>query len=310
MRPVIGGVIPILPTPFTTQGEVDEAGFRRVIDAAIAAGVAGVTMFGLASEYYKLADAERDRLTKVLVEHTAKRCPTIISITPHATQLAVSEAEHAANYGADALMLMPPFFLGTPIPDIMSHIRAVASAVRIPVIIQYAPLQTGRVIDAASFAALCRELPNISHVKVDLVPSGPTVSSLTANAVKSLVGYMGLHLPEDAARGTGGVMPTVSVAVGMVKLWNTLAQDTAAARQLHAEILPFMNFVMQSVEFLIACEKHLLVEAGLLQSAFSRAPAYTLDATQRAELAWHTQRIRHWLIPRESSRLTVIQEDD
>jgi dihydrodipicolinate synthase/N-acetylneuraminate lyase len=296
MQPAIGGVIPILPTPFTVNGEVDETSFRRVIDAAVAEGVAGVTMFGLASEYYKLADAERDRLAKVLVEHTAKRCPAIVSIVPHATQLAVAEAERAASHGADALMVMPPFFLGTPVADIMSHIRAVASAVRIPIIIQYAPLQTGRIIDAASFATLCCELPNISHVKVDLVPSGPTVSALTANGVNSLVGYMGLHLPEDTARGAGGVMPTVSITPGMVKLWSTLAQDGETARRIHAEILPFLNFAMQSVEFLIACEKQLLLEAGVLQSTFSRAPAYTLDATQRTELAWHTQQIRQWLI--------------
>ena len=52
MKVSLGGVIPILPTPFTAQGAIDEEGFARVADAAIGAGVDGVAMFGLASEYY------------------------------------------------------------------------------------------------------------------------------------------------------------------------------------------------------------------------------------------------------------------
>lgn len=296
MQPALRGVIPILPTPFTMRGEIDEAGFQRVIDAAISAGVDGVAMFGLASEYYKLADTEREHLTTLLIEFVAKRCPAIVSIVSHATELAVEEAKRAARQGADALMLMPPFFLATPVPDILDHIRRVMESVEIPVIVQYAPLQTGRVIDASAFATLARQFSNFSHVKVDLVPSGPTIAALTANGVKSLVGYMGLHFPEDMSRGAEGVMPTVSIVPGMQRIRQLLETDAEDARRIHGEILPFLNFTMQSVEFLIACEKQLLVEAGLLESAFSRAPAYRLDATQRAELAWHRQRIRHWLI--------------
>ena len=296
MQPALRGVIPILPTPFTARGEIDEAGFRRVIDAAISAGVDGVAMFGLASEYYKLADAEREQLTRLLIECVAKRCPAIVSIVSHATELAVEEAKRAARQGADALMLMPPFFLAPPLADILDHICRVIESVEIPVIVQYAPLQTGRVIEASAFAAVARQLSNFSHVKVDLVPSGPTVAALTANGVKSLVGYMGLHFPEDMSRGAEGVMPTVSIVPGMLKIRQLLEADAENARRIHCEILPFLNFTMQSVEFLIACEKQLLVEAGLLESTFSRAPAYRLDATQRAELAWHRQRIRRWLI--------------
>jgi dihydrodipicolinate synthase/N-acetylneuraminate lyase len=291
MKVSLGGVIPILPTPFTAQGAIDEEGFARVADAAIGAGVDGVAMFGLASEYYKLADVERDLLAKLLVKRVARRCQVILSVTQHSTRLAVAEARRAAEYGADALMLMPPFFLGTPLSDIIAHIHAVASAVSIPIVIQYAPLQTGRVIDAPTFASICRDLPNIKRVKVDLVPSGPTVSALTTNRVSSLVGYMGLHLPEDFTRGADGVMPTVSIAPAMVKIWQLLDTQHEEAKELHAHILPFLNFVMQSVEFLIACEKELLVEAGILGCAVCREPAYKLDATQRSELQWHKRRL-------------------
>lgn len=289
-------MIPILPAPFTSRGSIDHEGFARVVDASIASGANAVALFGLVSEFYKLSESERDDLTKLLVRSVGHRCPVIISVVHHSTQLAISEALRAEQDGADALMLLPPFFLGPSVAEIARHIRAVVSSVSIPVIVQYAPLQTGRLIEVPVFSALCSEHPNISHIKVDMVPSGPTISELKEQRVGSLAGYMGLHLPEDYQRGASGVMPTVSVVPAMVKIWQSLSSDMEFARQLHAHILPFLNFVMQSVEFLIACEKQLLADSGLLQSAFCRAPAYTLDATQRAELIRHRKRLDSLMI--------------
>jgi dihydrodipicolinate synthase/N-acetylneuraminate lyase len=291
MSLTIGGIIPILPTPFTAAGAVDDEGFANVIEAAIASGVNGVAMFGLASEYYKLTDAERFHLVEVLVQKVAKRCPIVVSIVPHATQLAVVEAVRAVEAGADVIMVMPPFFLAPQADAIVRHIHDIAAAVPVPVMVQYAPLQTGRTIEMQAFAQLRSKLPNISHIKVDLVPSGPTISSLRAHSIESLVGYMGLHLPEDFRRGVGGVMPTVSVCPVFVRIWQLLAHDEQQARDLHREVLPILNFMMQSIEFLIACEKELLLQRGILRSAYCREPAYCLDSTQRSELSAHAIRL-------------------
>lgn len=291
----IGGVIPILPTPFTPKGVIDEEGFANVIEAAIASKVSAVAMFGLASEYYKLSDSERAHLVDVLVRQVAKRCPVIISVVAHATELAVEEAVRAVEAGADALMILPPFFLGPQTDAIIQHIHDVASAVSVPVIVQYAPIQTGRVIEAQVFAKLRRQLPNISHIKVDLVPSGTMISSLRRCGVNSLVGYMGLHLPEDFLLGVSGVMPTVSVSAAFVAIWRLLAQDEQQARSLHRELAPLLNFMMQSVEFLIACEKELLLRRGVIRSAFCRQPAYRLDRTQRRELGARALHADSWL---------------
>jgi 4-hydroxy-tetrahydrodipicolinate synthase len=286
----VGGVLPILPTPFTAEGAIDDDGFAKVIEAAIASGVQGVSMFGLASEYYKLSDAERANLTTMLVRQVGKRCPVVISIVSHATKLAVAEAIQAVEAGADALMIFPPFFLGPSSHAIIKHIREIAAAVPVPVIVQYAPLQTGRPIEVRTFAELHTELPNISHVKVDLVPSGPLISALCSYGVGTLAGYMGLHLPEDVSRGLGGVMPTVSVSARFVRIWQLMAQDEQQARSLHCEMLPLLNLMMQSIECLIACEKELLVRCGIIRSAHCREPAYHLDSIQKCELDGHAAR--------------------
>lgn len=291
----LGGVIPILPTPFTAAGAIDDEDFANVIEAAIAGGVSSVAMFGLASEYYKLTDAERFHLVEVLVRKVAKRCPVVISIVPHATPVAVAEAVRAVEAGADAIMVLPPFFLAPQTDAIVRHIHDIAAAVPVPVIVQYAPLQTGRIIEMQVFSQLRSKLPNISHIKVDLVPSGPAISSLRAHSMESLVGYMGLQLPEDFRRGVGGVMPTVSICAAFVKIWQLLSHDEQQARSLHRELLPLLNFMMQSIEFLIACEKELLAHCGILRFPHCREPAYHLDPTQRAELSAHANYLASWL---------------
>jgi dihydrodipicolinate synthase/N-acetylneuraminate lyase len=278
------GIIPILPTPFTPTGAVDDEGFTRVIDTTIADGVDGICMFGLASEYYKLSDAERTQLVQLLVRHANERCPVIVSIVPHSTHLAVAEAVRAVEAGVDALLVLPPFFLAPSLDSIAQHIEAIASAVPVPVIVQYAPLQTGRTIDAQVFAQMHRRQENISHVKVDMVPSGPMISTLRLQGLQSLVGYMGLHLPEDFSRGVGGVMPTVSVCPLFVKLWRLLSEDPKEARLLHQQILPLLNFMMQSIEFLLASEKELLIRRGILSSSYRREPTIFLDSSQLEEL--------------------------
>lgn len=283
----IQGVIPILPTPFTEQGEVDEVSFRHVIDAAIADGVQGLAMFGLASEFLKLSDAEKVRLTKILIEHTAKRVPVIISITHYSLDIARCEAAEAMRLGADALMVIPPFLMAPQAAAVLNHIATLAADTRAPIIVQYAPIQTGASLTAESFAALHAKYSNISHIKVDLVPSGPMLhqlQSLTNGGLKSIVGYMGLHLPEDVKSGAVGVMPTVSVSRIFVQLFQLLQTEPEEGRRLHVRLLPLLNFMMQSVEMLVAIEKTILKRAGLLTSAYCRSPRWTLDASHLEEL--------------------------
>lgn len=294
----LGGIIPILATPFTESGEVDLESFRRQVEASIQDGVHALAMFGLGSEYYKLADAERSSLTELLVRQANGRVPVIISITHHAREVAVRQARAAVAAGANALMIMPPFFLGPGAAAIMGHIEAIASAVPVPVIVQYAPLQTGRSISPETFAELHRTHPNVTHVKVDTVPSGSTITALcqaSGGSLKSIVGYMGLHLPEDAVRGVAGCAPTVSLGRAFVHLWSLLGQGGDEGWDFHRRMLPLLNFMMQSVEMLIACEKLLLVRRDMISSTCCREPAFRLDNFQLAELDRYVKDLADWL---------------
>jgi 4-hydroxy-tetrahydrodipicolinate synthase len=275
---MIGGIIPVLPTPFTPQGEVDELSYSRVIDAAIEAGADALAMFGLASEYYKICDEERSRLTHVLIQHTARRVPVVISITAHATELAIRQAKAAALEGADALMLLPPYFLQPSVEAILEHIDAILDATPLPVILQYAPAQTAMPLD------VLMKTPT-SIIKVDAAPSSPVVKELAGRmGMRVLTGYMGLDLPDAHAAGCAGCMPTVSLVHAFANLWSLLTTDPERGRALHQRLLPLLQYVMQSVEFLISCEKHLLRAKALIRFSNTRRPAYRLTAEDLCEL--------------------------
>lgn len=296
MDRVIQGVIPILPTPFLDDGEIDMSSFRRAIDAAIRYKANGVAMFGMASEYYKLSDAERAECTTALIHQVARRIPVIISIVAHSTELAVKVAKFAEREGADALMVLPPFFLTPNADSVRRHILEVASAVSLPIVIQSAPAQTGSSIAAESFAQLRQEAHNIACIKVDQAPAGAMVKELQNLGMDSVVGYMGINLPSDYESGAGGVMPTVSLCPAFVEIWKLLVGMDPGALALHETLVPLLKFMMKSIECLVASEKQLLKERGVIRSKYCRRPSHSLDLAEQAELAGYAARLSPGLV--------------
>lgn len=140
----IGGINPIVAMPFHANGEIDEHSFVQLLEHLAATGVQGTTLFGIASEFPKLDAPERDRLAEIFVTTLAgASLYRAISVTDHSSEVAVKRARQYQNLGADALMLLPPFFLQPSPQAIQQHIFAVLDAVDIPVMVQYAPGETG-----------------------------------------------------------------------------------------------------------------------------------------------------------------------
>ena len=153
----------------------------------------------------------------------------------------------------------------------------------------------GTTLRADDFGKIQTESANLQYVKVDASPSGPLVSQLHALGFHAMVGYMGLHLPDDHARGAVAVMPTVSVVCAFVHLWKLLETKPDEAREFHQQILPLLNFMMQSVELLVAVEKVLLVERGVMEQATCRSPGWQLDEFQIRTIMRFRQQHGAWL---------------
>ena len=279
----IKGICPIIATPFTEAGEVDFEDLANLVKTLCSGGCHAVTLFGIAGEYYKLTDEERRKMAEVTVK-AAKEVggTTILSVTDHATENAVKQAKLYESIGADCLMLLPPFFLKPGAGELYTHMKAVAQAVNIPVMAQYAPEQTGVAIQPETFVRLEKECPNVIYYKIECKPAGPYVSKLmdlTDGRMQIFVGNAGFQLIECMDRGAVGAMPGCSMYDVYLDIYQRyVSGDRAGAVDAHNRLLPILNHIRQNVEQIISFEKRILQKRGIIKTAYCRKPSYATDA--------------------------------
>ncbi len=280
------GVVPVLATPFHADESVDGEGFASVADQVLGAGVTTVMFPGYASEMMKLSEDERDALTTTLLETARRRgAHVVVSVSDHATRNAVRRAERAAAAGADAINVLPPFLLAPSAADIAEHLRAVLRAVApLPVVVQYAPVQTGTVLPPELLGQTAVEHENLVAVKVEATPPGRTVTALLelSPPLAAFVGYAGLHLADALRRGATGVWPGCSFVEVYVELWRLWeSADTAGFADLHTRLLPYLTEWMGHIEIVVQVEKTISKERGVIASDVCRRPGYRLERQDR-----------------------------
>lgn len=285
---LVRGVSPVLEVPFTDSGDIDVGGFRRVVQFVLATGVSSVMFPGFASEFHKLSDAERWELSIALLELTAERddVAAIMALQHHSTLLAQRHARALIEAGADLLNLLPPHFLEPSKDAVQTHVRAVLGAASpTPVVLQYAPSETGTSLDAAGLAAIARDHSNLRLVKVESSPPGRLISELAEMdpPLPAVEGYAGVQLPDAFRRGAVGTQPGCSFTEVYVEIWRRFAEgDETGGYDLHRRLLPYISYWMEDTELIIAAEKHISWRRGLIGSPYCRAPGHSLDTEEIA----------------------------
>lgn len=281
---MLKGIFPIVAATFDDYGKVDYESLKNLIGTLLDGGCSGATLFGIASEYYKLNDEEKKKMAAVMTEtcreHNGK---SVLSVTEHSTECAVEQAKYYESLGADCLMLLPPFFLKPGANAVAEHIKTVADAVKIPVMPQYAPEQTGVSITPEVFNRLCEECKNILYYKIECKPSGPYISEMVKSSEKVgiFIGNAGFQLIEGLERGAVGAMPGASMFDIYVDIYNNYAAGRRSeAVRIHSMLLPMLNHIRQNVEQIILYEKKILKMRGIIKSDYCRKPSYKSDECQ------------------------------
>lgn len=300
MSKEISGIVPIVAATFTGSGTLDEDSFQSLIRHLLGTNASALTLFGLATEFYKLAEGERARMQTLLLEQTSRSDSVagIISITDHSWEVACQRARAAEAQGADALMLLPPYFLSPGEDAILDHLKRVIGGVKIPVIVQYAPVQTGVRISPEVFLKIREALPNAEFIKVETQPPGRYVSQLVERSqgkLKSLVGYAGVQMPDALERGAVGIQPGCSFTEIYVELWRLWGTDKVAFQNLHNKLLPYINYWMQGVELIIKVEKAILKRRGIIASDYCRNPSYAIDKYEQKQIEKFMSEFSEWL---------------
>jgi len=283
---LVKGVSPVLAVPFTDRGEVDYDGFERVVRYVIGTGVSSMMFPGFASEFYKLTEGERSRLLSILLGITSARddVAAIVAVQDHATRLAATRAREAVDAGADLVNLLPPYLLSPSRTAVVDHVVTVLEAVApAPVVLQYAPAETGTSLDAQTIAGIAAANANLRLVKVESSPPGRLIGELAAMdpPLPSIEGYAGVQLPDAWRRGAVGTQPGCSFTEIYVRIWELLSTgEVAAGEDLHRRLLPYISYWMLDTELIIAAEKRVSHRRGLFASDYCRGPAHRLDAEE------------------------------
>lgn len=274
-RSPLGGVLPVLSTPFTATDTIDEQALAREVEWLLSSGVDGLTI-AMVSEVLRLSDHERRHLTTLVVAAAAGRVPVIASVGAESTKAAVALARHSLDAGASAVMAIPPAAVPVPGHQLLGYFRAIVEAVDLPVIVQDASGYLGRALPMDLYVALLDDYgPARVLFKPEAVPIGPRLSELrdaTDGRAQVLEGTGGIALVDNHRRGLIGTMPGPEVAWALVALWRALEQgEQAVADRLHGPLAALVS-LQTSLDAFIAVEKHLLVKQGVFSSARRRAP--------------------------------------
>ena len=161
---VFEGVATALVTPMNQDGSVNYNRLCSLIDEQIAAGIAGLVICGTTGESATLSIEEHKKVLDVAIKHTNKRVPIIAGTGSNDTAVAAELSIEAEESGADALLMVTPYYNKTTQAGLIAHYTYVAQRVNIPIILYNVPSRTGVNIKPETYAELAK-LDNIVAIK-------------------------------------------------------------------------------------------------------------------------------------------------
>jgi len=235
------GSFPALITPMK-NGEVDELAFRKFINWQIAQGSHGLVPVGTTGESPTVTPEEHKRLVEICIEETKGRVPVIAGTGSNSTAEAIEYTEHAKEAGADAALIVVPYYNKPTQDGIYAHFKAIADAVDIPIFVYNVPGRTVANISVETLTRLAKDCRNVVGTKdasADLTrPSRQRLAS--GEKFIQLSGEDGTALGFNAHGGVGCLSVTANVAPRLCSQFQeaTLRGDYAEALKLQDRLMP------------------------------------------------------------------------
>lgn len=239
---MFSGSIPALITPFTT-GSVDEAAFRRLVDWQITEGSGALVPCGTTGEAPTLTNDEQHRLFAVTVEAAAGRVPVIAGCGSNDTQTALWHMQEAKALGADAALMVAPYYNRPSQAGLLAHFSYLAEKVALPIVLYNVPGRTVTDIKPETVVELARRFPEriigIKDASGDMARLTAHRLALGADFVQ-LCGNDDMALQYNAGGGTGCISVTANVAPRLCAEFQaaSLSGDLAKAHELNERLFP------------------------------------------------------------------------
>jgi 4-hydroxy-tetrahydrodipicolinate synthase len=291
-RPMLRGAFTALVTPFTADGDLDVAAFRRLVRWQILAGIDGLVPCGTTGESPTLSEAERERLIAATVEVASERSSrarvrVVAGTGTNDTAATIRATRRAAELGADAALVVAPYYNRPDGRMLEAHYRAVADEGDLPVVVYNVPGRTATNVDADTFLRLA-EHPRVVAVK-EASGNLEQIARICRDRprdVAVLAGDDAWTLPVLSMGGDGVVSVASNEVPGELVALCAAARagDWDAARRAHERWLPLFLGNFRGGPNPVPAKAALML-MGLLDSDAVRAPLLPLEAEGRAAMA-------------------------
>ena len=304
MKKPLTGVLPVAPTIFHDDGSLDLDGQRRCMDLMVDQGSDAICILANFSEQFVMTDEERRISTETCLKQVAARVPVIVTCSHFSTQIAAARAKHAADHGAQMLMLMPPYHGAALQADegmMIEHFASIAKASGLPVMVQDAPL-SGVKLSVPFLVRLAQEVPLVSYFKIEVAFAAQKLRDLIAAGGKSIAGPFdgeeSITLMADLDAGATGSMCSAMIP-DLIKPVITAhhSGDRAKAAALYKNLLPLINF--ENRQCGLRSAKAVMMEGGVIKSDHVRHPLRPLHPETRKGLLELAREVNplalHWV---------------
>ncbi|HET6880185.1 MAG TPA: dihydrodipicolinate synthase family protein [Pirellulales bacterium] len=276
------GVVPIIPTPFTADEEIDFEALARCVQFAADSGLCAVCLPAYASEFYKLSEAERRRVIETAICAADGKIAVMAQANHPAARLAAGLAREYESLGAGLISFALPRVFPLKESDLIDYAATVCRATRLPVLIQ--DFNPGGPTVGGEFAVtLAERCPNFRYLKLEEPLMGGKVRSIVEAAsgrVEVLEGWGGMYLLDLIPAGICGLMPGLGIADLLSHVWQAArAGRDEEATEIFQVLLPQIVFSLQHSELFNWVEKRLLLARGVLpqSSTHVRRATWTPD---------------------------------
>ncbi|MER5391443.1 4-hydroxy-tetrahydrodipicolinate synthase [Saccharopolyspora sp. NPDC002686] len=282
---LFGSNLVAMATPMNPDGTISGTGLAGLVDHLLSTGCDGLVVAGTTGEAPTLTDAETTQLIRDVVARAQGRARVIAGVGTYDTASSIRRAREAEAAGADALLLVCPYYSKPTQSGVVAHCTAVADATELPVMLYDVPARTGVALELPTLLELA-EHPRIRAVKD---AKGDLFEAMTVMSRTSLAYYCGideLNLPYLASGATGLVSVVGNVfADRNAELVRAVRDnDLETARPIQSGLLPLVDAIMRTCQGAIMA-KAALAERGIIPHPSVRLPLQEATPAHRQHLA-------------------------
>ena len=278
------GIFPAIITPMTSEGRLNEAAFREVMEFNIRAGVHGFWVAGGTGESVLLDDEENARIAEIAADQSRGRIKNIMHVGAPTTARSARMAEHAARAGVEAVCCVPPFFYKQSDDAIVEHYRVVAAAADLPLFVYNLPQATGVEVSPELMLKIQEGVPQLAGLKHSALTFAD-VRAFAKMGLSCLIGNCMLMLPALTIGATGCVDGPPNIAPELwVELWNAYNDGDLESAEAAQDRASEVRALVAEFGGIHATAKVLLSERLGIDCGDPRPPGLPLTPQQRTAL--------------------------